>query len=65
MGSRVADEVLAALKRKGPLDLATLASADALTFSPESTLSLLYKLVREGKVTIGSIRVTGEAGATV
>jgi hypothetical protein len=59
----VADEVLAALKRKGALDLATL--ADALKFSPESTLSLLYKLVREGKVTIGSIRVTGEAGAAV
>jgi hypothetical protein len=59
----VADEVLAALKRNGPLDLATL--ADALKFSPESTLSLLYKLVREGKVTVGSIRVTGEADAPV
>jgi hypothetical protein len=59
----VADEVLDALKRKGPLDLATL--ADALKFSPESVLFLLCKLVREEKVTIGSIRATGEADATV
>jgi hypothetical protein len=53
----VEDEVLAALKARGPLDLATLASA--LKISPESALYFLGKLVREGKATISSIRATG------
>lgn len=50
-------EVLSALKAKGPLDLAALASA--LQISPESALYFLGKLVREGKATIGSIRASG------
>jgi len=53
----VEDELLAILKARGPLDLATLAGA--LKMSPESALSLLGKLVREGKATISSIRATG------
>lgn len=52
----VEDEVLAALKAKGPLDLATLASA--LKISAEGALYFLGKLVREGKATISSIRAT-------
>lgn len=53
----VEKEVLATLKARGTLDLATLAGA--LKTSPESALSLLGKLVREGKATISSIRATG------
>jgi len=53
----VEGEVLATLKARGPLDLATLAGA--LKMSPESALYLLAKLVREGKATIDSIRATG------
>jgi hypothetical protein len=53
----VEDEVLAALKARGPLDLATLAAE--LKISPESALLFLGKLVREGKATIGAIRATG------
>ena len=53
----VGDEVLAVLKARGPLDLATLASA--LGISPQSTLHLLRKLVGDGKATISSIQATG------
>jgi hypothetical protein len=53
----VEEEVLAALKAGGSLDLAALASA--LKISPESALYFLGKLVREGRATIGSIRATG------
>ncbi len=50
----VEDEVLAALRSRGPLDLDALAAA--LKISPASALLFLGKLVREGKATIGSIR---------
>jgi predicted ArsR family transcriptional regulator len=53
----VEEEVLAALKARGPLDLATLAGA--LKVSPESVLHFLGKLVRDGKATIAGIRATG------
>jgi hypothetical protein len=53
----VEDEVWAALKARGPLDLATLASG--LKISPESVLYFLGKLVREGKATIGGIQARG------
>jgi hypothetical protein len=53
----VEEEVLAALKAGGSLDLAALASA--LKISPESALYFLGKLVREGRATIGSIRAAG------
>jgi hypothetical protein len=53
----VEGEVLAALRARGPLDLATLAAA--LQISPESALTFLGKLVREGKATISGIRATG------
>jgi hypothetical protein len=53
----VEEEVLAALKGKGPLDLATLAGA--LKVSPESALYFLGKLVREGKATIAGIQAAG------
>jgi hypothetical protein len=52
----VEDEVLAALRSRGPLDLAALAGA--LKISPESALYFLGKLVREGKATIGAIQAT-------
>jgi hypothetical protein len=52
----VGEEVLATLKRRGPLDLVNLASA--LKISPESALFFLGKLVREGKATITSIQAT-------
>jgi hypothetical protein len=52
----VEDEVLSALKARGPLDLATLAAG--LKISPESALLFLAKLVREGKATIGAISAT-------
>jgi hypothetical protein len=52
----VEDEVLGALRARGPLDLAALAAA--LKISPESALYFLGKLVREGKVTIGAIQAT-------
>src|SRR5512132_4067367 len=42
----VEDEVLSALRARGPLDLATLAAG--LKISPESALLFLAKLVREG-----------------
>ena len=51
------DEVVAVLKARGPLDLATLASA--LKISPESALYLLGRLVRDGKATLSSIQATG------
>lgn len=53
----VEDEVLAALKTKGPLDLVTLAGAAKIT--PENALYFVGKLIREGKATIGSIQATG------
>jgi hypothetical protein len=53
----VEDEVLAILKARAPLDLATLAGA--LKISPQGALHLLGKLVRDGKATISSIRATG------
>jgi hypothetical protein len=53
----VEDEVLAALKARGQLDLATLAGA--LKISPESVLYFLGKLVRAGKVTIDAVQATG------
>lgn len=53
----VADDVLAVLKARGPLDLATLASA--LEINAQTALHLLGKLVREGKATISSIQATG------
>lgn len=59
---RVETEVLATLKARGPLDLATLAGA--LRMSPESALCILGKLVREGKLTIDSIRAAGGADTT-
>ncbi len=52
----VQDEVLTALRARGPLDLAALAGA--LKVSPESALFFLGKLVREGKATIEVIRAT-------
>lgn len=55
----VEDEVLAALKARGPLDLAGLAGA--LKISPESAFHFLGKLVREGKATISGIQATGVA----
>lgn len=53
----VQDEVLATLRARGPLDLASLAAA--LKISPESALFFLGKLVREGKATIGGIQAIG------
>ena len=52
----VEEEVLAALRSRGPLDLAALAGA--LKVSPESVLYFLGKLVREGRATIAGIRAT-------
>lgn len=52
----VEKEVLAALARRGPLDLAGLAAE--LKISPESALYFLGKLVREGKARIGGIEAT-------
>ena len=49
-------EVLATLQARGPLDLASLASA--LKIGPESALQFLGRLVREGKATIGGIQAT-------
>lgn len=56
----VEEEVLALLKARGRLDLAGLAGE--LKISPESALSFLGKLVREGKATISGIQLTGVAG---
>lgn len=53
----VEEEVLAASKGKGPLDLAALAGA--LKVSPGSALYFLGKLVREGKATISGIQAAG------
>ncbi len=53
----VEDEVLAVLRARGPLDLATLAGA--IKISPQSALHLLGRLVGDGKATIGSIQATG------
>ncbi len=55
-------EMLATLKAKGAVDLATLAGA--LEISPESALYFLGKLVAEGKAIIGSIQVAGGTDAT-
>ncbi len=55
----VEDELLAVLRARGPLDLADLAAA--LKISPESTLHLLGKLVREGKATLSGTRASGVA----
>ncbi len=52
----VEEEVLAALRSRGPLELDALAAG--LKISPASALVFLGKLVREGKATIGSIRAT-------
>src|SRR5512138_2965223 len=52
----VEDEVLGALRARGPLDLAALAGD--LKISPESALYFLGKLVREGKAAIGAIQAT-------
>ncbi len=52
----VEEEVWAALKARGPVDLATLAAA--LKIGPDSLLYFVGKLVREGKATIDSIRAT-------
>ncbi len=49
-------EVLAALKARGPMDLAALAAT--LKISPDSALCFLGKLVRDGKVAISGIRAT-------
>jgi len=54
----VEEEVLTTLEARGPLDLATLASV--LKIGPESALSFLGKLVREGKATIAGIQATGK-----
>lgn len=54
---RMEDEMLTALKARGPLDLANLAAA--LGIGPEAALHLLRKLVRGGKATVGSIRAAG------
>ncbi len=54
----VQDEVLTALKSRGPLDLTALAGA--LKISPESALFFLGKLVRDGKATITGISATGK-----
>ncbi len=54
----VEEELLTALKARGPLDLAALAAA--VKISPESALFFLGKLVREGKVTIAGISATGQ-----
>ncbi len=56
----VEEEILAALKARGQMDLTQLAAQ--LKISPESALYFLGKLVREGKVTIAAIRATGTAG---
>lgn len=56
-------QVLAVLRARGPLDLATLASA--LEISPESALYLLGKLVGDGRATMGSIRATGARDAAL
>src|SRR5512146_3078081 len=53
----VEEEVLAALRARGPLDLVSL--AQALKVSPEGVLFCLGKLVREGKAAIDSVRATG------
>lgn len=53
----VEEELLAALRARGPLDLAGLAGA--VKISPESALFFLGKLVRERKVTIDSVRAVG------
>jgi len=52
----VEEELLSALRTRGPLDLVTL--AEALRVSPESALHFLGKLVREGKATISVIHAT-------
>jgi hypothetical protein len=52
----VEEEVLAALRSRGPLDLDALAVT--LKISPASALFFLGKLVRDGKAAIGSIRAT-------
>lgn len=53
----VEDEVLAVLKARGPLDLATLAGA--LGIGAQRALHLLGRLVRDGKAAIGSIQAIG------
>jgi hypothetical protein len=53
----VEEEVLATLKARGPLDLASLAAA--LKIGPASALHFLGKLVHDGKATISGIAATG------
>ncbi len=55
-------KMLATLKAKGAVDLATLAGA--LEMSPESALYFVGKLVAERKAIIGSIQVAGATDAT-
>jgi hypothetical protein len=52
----VEEEVLATLRKRGSLDLGALAGA--LKISPDSALTFLGRLVREGKVRIGGIEAT-------
>lgn len=56
----VEDEMLAILKARGPLSLEQLAAQ--LKVSPESTLSFVGPLVREGKVVISELRAAEVAG---
>lgn len=56
----VEDEILTILRAGSPLSLDQLAAQ--LKVSPQSTLSFLGKLVREGKVVISEVRATGKAG---
>ena len=58
----VEDEVVTALKKRGPMDLTALAAA--LKVSPESALYFLGRLVREGKATISGIQATEGATGT-
>ncbi len=58
----VEDEILAALRARSPLDLATLAGT--LRTSPESTLYFVGTLLRDGKATISSLRSTGTTDET-
>lgn len=57
----VEDEILTILKVRGPVSLEQLAAQ--LKVSPESALSFLGKLVRDGKVVISEVRATGTPGA--
>ncbi len=56
----VEDEILTVLRAGSPLSLAQLAAR--LKVSPESMLSFLGTLVREGKVVISEVRAAEAAG---